>query len=789
MKRVAISFIIIVFVCIATAYIPGIPTRIVQRVAERFLSADNLTTTVGSVRLVDNSILLRDIRTSYDNKELTTIESITINYDVVRSLKKLALIFNIELSNLSIEGLKFSLGGNIAYAASYLKASDLNVTADSGGDMKISAFYKTRFGSPYHLSVNATANHIPLMLHKAFWNVFPNNGVVEFLRDFILAGEVSGDVSLRLDKDAFARNKIKDSDMSGVFVLQDVDLKYDEYFPVLKNINADVMLTGNNLGFTITQGRSGGIMLHDGTVTLNLDKGLDNSVMIKTKAKGPLVDMVSFIPESSLEKLKKSKIDMTKVVGNIVIDLGIQIPLRPDVPNQYDVRAEIDNMRLKILDENVVLSQGRLQGIFNGAIIAFDGTGKVNDYTSNIHYKMHFDPKEEFDHVLNIQMQLVPLLGRKNEALSILQGRAIANINYTLKDQNSIFSIDSNLQKIEFVADKLGIHKPLGAKAILKIEGHAQDTAPSRLDIKLTGADGMKIKGVMDIADKKQRLHFSEIKYMDTDIKADLIFGDHALKATIEGNQIDLSKTNLMRYLDKDADGRNTDLNVNLSKIKLQNGILLDNFVMRIKCDTSKCYEGMMDSSVGSKSLRMTLHDKDDTEEWKITTTNAGAILSAFGLYDKVRAGNLVLVVNTSRREVTAGNPITVTQGRFELKKFVTVGASFLTRMVSFISLPGLLRAVTDNKNISFSIFDGTFDYKDGVISITDASAEGSFFNFTMNGSIDTKTRMVKLKGGVMPSLYGISSLVGNIPVLGSIMSGGRRKGLIFAPYTIKQGY
>ena len=123
------------------------------------------------------------------------------------------------------------------------------------------------------------------------------------------------------------------------------------------------------------------------------------------------------------------------------------------------------------------------------------------------------------------------------------------------------------------------------------------------------------------------------------------------------------------------------------------------------------------------------------------------------------------------------------------MTKFVAVDAPFMTRMVSFISFPGLLSTITDNKDISFTELDGTFHYKDGIIQIADVSAEGGFFNFTMNGSIDTESHMMDLRGSVVPSLYGVNSLVRHIPVLGTLLSGGHRKGLISAHYSIKQNY
>lgn len=84
----------------------------------------------------------------------------------------------------------------------------------------------------------------------------------------------------------------------------------------------------------------------------------------------------------------------------------------------------------------------------------------------------------------------------------------------------------------------------------------------------------------------------------------------------------------------------------------------------------------------------------------------------------------------------------------------------------------------------------GGFSYKGDVIKIKQGAARGPFFDFTMSGLIDTGKHTIKLQGNVTPSLYGISAIVGKIPIVGSILGGsGHRKGLISPPYSVNSKY
>ena len=108
---------------------------------------------------------------------------------------------------------------------------------------------------------------------------------------------------------------------------------------------------------------------------------------------------------------------------------------------------------------------------------------------------------------------------------------------------------------------------------------------------------------------------------------------------------------------------------------------------------------------------------------------------------------------------------------------------------MSFVSLPGLMSAITNNKNISFTEMKGKFSYKDNIVNIYDGSATGAFLDLTIKGIIFTDEHKVKIKGTVIPSLYGINTIVHKIPVIGTIFGGKHRKGIFSAPYSIEYKY
>ena len=76
------------------------------------------------------------------------------------------------------------------------------------------------------------------------------------------------------------------------------------------------------------------------------------------------------------------------------------------------------------------------------------------------------------------------------------------------------------------------------------------------------------------------------------------------------------------------------------------------------------------------------------------------------------------------------------------------------------------------------------------MLIIDNSAAEGPFFDFTLKGNIDTSARKMNLKGHVNPALYGVSSVIGVIPIIGRIFTGNdKHRGLMSATYEIDDSY
>jgi hypothetical protein len=156
----------------------------------------------------------------------------------------------------------------------------------------------------------------------------------------------------------------------------------------------------------------------------------------------------------------------------------------------------------------------------------------------------------------------------------------------------------------------------------------------------------------------------------------------------------------------------------------------------------------------------------------EVATADLGAFLRAVNLRDTIRGGRL-------RIKGTSAGPIPAhtLAARIEADDYVMVGAPILARMLSVASLTGMLDTLGGN-GIRFDRLISDFTLTDGVAQTDLLRAYGSAIGITAKGGIDFNTAQVDLEGTLVPA-YTVNRIIGAIPLLGPLLTGGEGEGLL----------
>jgi uncharacterized protein YhdP len=85
---------------------------------------------------------------------------------------------------------------------------------------------------------------------------------------------------------------------------------------------------------------------------------------------------------------------------------------------------------------------------------------------------------------------------------------------------------------------------------------------------------------------------------------------------------------------------------------------------------------------------------------------------------------------------------------------------------------------------IPFSTLRGEFAYADAHLTLQNLLAYGEALGVSANGAVDLRRDRLDLQGTIVPA-YALNSILGNVPVIGSLLLGGEGQGLFAANYRV----
>lgn len=699
--------------------------------------------------------------------------------------------YELALNNIILPNLKDINGKDLGSAEAIFKYNE------KGKNQNIYASLK--FGEVVYLNINNAETNsakikiemhdIPLAFYKIANEILPENKLLIFLNDFIYGGYIKNATILWTPDEIFSKETCY-----GRAKIQELDINYADAMPRAKNMDIDVGFQGNLVKFHINKAYVSDVLLEGGLIEMNW-KGIDDTILtIDAKGSGSAKSLTDFISENQHALMSKANIDLRKIKGTADVNIDIKIPLKPGTQNIYNISANLPNSSLDIFNNNIKLKEAAISGVFNGKQIILNGSGKINEFLSNIDFIYNIEDESEFNHKLDIKTHFKTKGQKQDKAkigfVTLLGGESPMHLEYKNKNSQGFISINSDISGLDLYFDKLGIRKQENQKARFLVNGIFNDPKSGSFDFSVTGENKLAINGNVSINNGKFLSKIKQIKSKQTNLSAELLMEGDFISIDLKGDTLDLSEANMFQFLEKERDGGSMRLRFNVEKVRLKNDIWLDNLRMMFECNKNRCHSGFLESKLGSRPLEVLLSAEGDGEKWLITCGNAGALLKGLGTYDSMKSGNLILNINTSRKEVQPGEIIPILNGNFTFERFVLSNTPTLSRLVSFVSLPGFISAISGNKDIRFSVMDGKFSFANNVLNVQNSMATGLYFDFTLKGDIDVQNRMLNIKGHVVPKLYGISSVIGTIPIIGNIFTGSKKNnGLISASYKIKEKY
>ncbi|MGH6980412.1 MAG: AsmA-like C-terminal domain-containing protein, partial [Stellaceae bacterium] len=111
------------------------------------------------------------------------------------------------------------------------------------------------------------------------------------------------------------------------------------------------------------------------------------------------------------------------------------------------------------------------------------------------------------------------------------------------------------------------------------------------------------------------------------------------------------------------------------------------------------------------------------------------------------------------------------------------VDAPAFAKLLSVASFTGAA-ALMGGQGIPFSRMQGDFVLDNGSVDLRNARAYGEAIGINASGQFDYRHNKLDMSGTLVPA-YLLNSLLGNIPVLGDLLLGGRGEGIFAAKFRV----
>jgi hypothetical protein len=153
-----------------------------------------------------------------------------------------------------------------------------------------------------------------------------------------------------------------------------------------------------------------------------------------------------------------------------------------------------------------------------------------------------------------------------------------------------------------------------------------------------------------------------------------------------------------------------------------------------------------------------------------------GSTLSLLDVTDNIVGGRVAIT-----GQVSDATGKRLLRGHVDGDNYNLIRAPGLAKALSLTSLDAIASMLTGS-GIPFRTLRGNFAYSESHLVLENLLAYGDAIGVTANGVLELGPHRLDIQGTIVPA-YTLNSIIGNIPVLGSLLLGGEGQGLFAANY------
>ncbi len=646
------------------------------------------------------------------------------------------------------------------------------------------------------INVDGEISNVPINALGRYWPKDIGADAREWVTSHMSGG------TLRLIKAAAAiefteNGELKFNKIDGIMKAGDVDVAYFPPMAPAQIRQADITFNEKSMDISLYDTTSKGLEISKGKIRLSGLDEVDQFADINLSIEGSLKSKLDYIEQKPLQLASKIAFDPATAKGQAQTDLQLKFMIEHELSLdriEVSARSKIKDVTLSDVFLRRDIHDSYLDLKIDNAGMTITGDVNFDDIPAQLVWRENFGRGQAYRSRYDLSAVIKDVrdiddLGLDMSSLTdeYISGAVGASIRFTIFDDiDRRLEISADITDAKLIAPGFGWEKEIGAagraEIVIDLERDVVVDIPS-FSVK---ASDLLVRGAMKYAADGtglNRVELRRVSYGRTDLEGALIpKSDGGWEAGFHGKSFDLSKlwTELLAGNASQVGERfqlpNITLATEIEKVWLTETDYLTDISGTFDYHHDLWQTVLLTSTIGEDTafdLRIT-PGSDGNRRLTIDSNNAGDAFRFLDFYDNMRGG--ALKVSGVYDDSAAGEPL---KGEITVKDFRIANAPAFARLVSILSLTGILEML-DGEGLAFNTMDAPFSLHDGTLKFSDARASGISLGFTASGNVYTHADVLDIEGTVVPA-YALNSALGNIPLLGDLLTGGEKGGGVFA--------
>jgi hypothetical protein len=591
------------------------------------------------------------------------------------------------------------------------------------------------------------------------------------------------------------------TDLTGTLRVEQATIHWLRPIPPLQGVAATATFGLKEISIRAESGQQSGTGLTSPETNLRFyDLDTDNEQLeLTARLRGPVADAVSVIRHPRLKLFEKRPLDLTNPGGQLDGTLRLALPLLQDIPNEavrVSAQLKLTGLRLDDVVAGQRLERGTADLTVDTSRLRATGNAQLAGIPTRLAVDLDFRPGPASQVVERIQATAQTEISNLQRFGLDLEGLAAGPVaaDVTMETRRSgdaRVSVRGDLRDAEMTVTPLAWRKPPGQPATARAELRVAGDALRGLENLQVEAPELSLRGSGSFAagNRLERLEIASASIGRTRLAGSIRpprGTGGAWQFQVNGPVLDLAPA--MEASDPpEPAGANRPsadpdsvVDARFDRVLLGEQGTLTAVRGQVRADGSGVLREarVTGRANGTGPFDVAVSPRGAGRDLRLSTEDAGALLSAFDVLRSLRGGRLS--VNAHWATNSRSSPLS---GTAELHDFSVVNAPGIGKLLQALTVYGVFDAV-QGPGLTFSSMVAPFTLTPQSLVLRDARAFSASLGLTVQGQINRQAKTLDLNGTIVPA-YALNTLLGRIPLIGRLFSPEQGGGLFAATYRV----